>query len=60
MFIYNSILGYVIIKVTTSNGRLILLALIAIDYLIIFYTFKHLSEMMGSVVKPASRSARRR
>ncbi len=41
LFIYNSILGYVIVKVTNPYGSLPLLALIVVDYVIIYYFVSH-------------------
>ncbi len=37
MFVYNVILGYLVIGVTAPSGRIPLLILIAADYFIIFY-----------------------
>jgi hypothetical protein len=37
MFIYNVILGYLVIGVTAPAGRIPLLILIAADYFIIYY-----------------------
>lgn len=44
MFIYNSLLAYVLVRVTPSPDRLPLLALIAVDYIIIFYYFISVSS----------------
>jgi hypothetical protein len=37
LFIYNTILGYVVIEVTAPSVRLPMLALILVDYAIIYY-----------------------
>lgn len=57
LFIYNTLLGYVVISYATAPGKLILLVLIIIDYLIIFYFFANVTKMFK---KPAETAVRKR
>ncbi len=58
LFIYNTILGYVIIKISGSAG-LPLLLIIAVDYIIIFLFATHVSGIIEKRRVDTSRRPRR-
>jgi hypothetical protein len=61
LFVYNTILGYVVIQVTNSSGRLPLLVLIVIDYVIIWHFTLHSASIFARYEKKTrARSKRKR
>ena len=62
LFIYNTILGYVIIELTAKSGSglggVLLLLIIAVDYIIIFLFAIHVSGMMEKRKQLAARRSR--
>lgn len=61
MFAYNALFAYLVLKLSTGSNGLILLALIGIDFIIIFYFVYDLAQELGLIkTRRVLRGKRRR